>query len=102
MTENMSCMQKLYDHFMEELADAEHYYELATEHKRKNSNLAKTFVTIAEDEMRHATMLEKEIVNIVTNAGEGDTNERMIHSFMAKASHDAWVRAKAAKARYEA
>lgn len=101
MTESQFCMQKLYKHFMEELGDAESYFHLAYENKRKNAPLAKVFAQIGDDEMKHAGMLEKEIGNIVEKAGEGETNERIIHTFMMKAIADSWMRAKAAKSHYE-
>lgn len=101
MTEGQICMQKLYEHFMEELGDAEGYFHLAFEHKRKNPTLAKVFAQLGDDELKHANMLEKEIGNIVEKAGDGDTNERIVHTFMVKPIADSWMRAKAAKSHYE-
>lgn len=101
MTESQLCMQKLYEHFMEELGDAEEYFHLACEHKRKKPALAKVFAQLGDDELKHAAMLEKEVLGIVTNAGEGDTNEYVIHTFMKKPIADSWMRAKAAKSHYE-
>lgn len=101
MTESQMCMQTLYEHFMEELTDAETYFHQAAENKRKNASLAKVFAQLGDEELKHAAMLEKEIGVFVTNAGEGDTNERVIHTFMAKPISDAWTRAKSAKSHYE-
>lgn len=101
MSESQLCMRTLYEHFMEELSDAENYFHLAAEHKRKNASLAKVFAQLGDEELKHAGMLEKEIGVIVTNSGNGDTNERVIHTFMTKPISDSWTRAKAAKSHYE-
>ena len=64
MTERTKCMRELYEMLMEELSGAESYSRLACEHKVKNPDMAKKFDSIAADELKHAGMLETEIMAI--------------------------------------
>ena len=100
MTEHVKCMRELYGMLMEELSGAERYSKLACEHKAKNPELAKKFDAIAADELKHAGMLETEIMGIAKSSG-ADSQEAVIHDFMSDAIADAWTRAKSMQTRYK-
>ena len=100
MSENMRKLQKLYGMLMEELSGAENYSRLACEHKTKNPEEAKKFDSIASDELKHAGIIEQEIISIAKTAGP-ESNEAVIHDFMSDAISDAWMRAKSMQSRYK-
>ena len=100
MTEHVKCMRELYGMLMEELSGAESYSKLACEHKAKNPELAKKFDAIASDELKHAGMLETEIMTIAKASG-AESQETVIYDFMSDTVSDAWTRAKAAQSRYK-
>lgn len=85
---------------MEELSGSEKYSEMACAYKTKNPEMAKKFDANASDEMKHAGVIEQEIINVVKAAG-AESKEAVIHEFMKKAIHDGWMRAKNAQSCYK-
>ena len=99
MGDNVSLMKFLYGRVMEELTDAEVYFGKACATKRSAANVSKLFAQIADDELKHAEMLDKEIQKIVESVEDG-SNEHVIFDFMRDATADAYRRARTSKAMY--
>lgn len=63
----MLIIKKLCKMIKEELSDAEKYARCALNHKEDDKNLADTFYTLANEELRHMDMLHTQVVRIIND-----------------------------------
>lgn len=98
-------MEELYDRVDEELSDAKHYAWKALSYKTEMPELAKTFSSLAAEELRHAMTLNAEIEKLVKNAPtSADANAmamREIETFMKKKMNERMVAINSALAQYK-
>lgn len=75
----MKIISKLSDMIEEELKDAEKYIRCANDHKEDYPELADTFYKLSVEEIGHADMLHKQVVNLITEYRKehGDPPEKM-------------------------
>lgn len=61
----MRKISELYDHIKEEIEDAEEYIRDALRCKENDRDIADTYCTLAEEELKHAEALHKQVVRVI-------------------------------------
>ena len=61
----MKIIQTLSEYIEDEIGDSCKYAKMALEWKDQNRNLADTFFTLSQEEMKHMTMLHGEVVKLI-------------------------------------
>ena len=88
----MKIISKLSDMIEEELNDAEKYIRCAIDKKEEYPELAETFHKLSLEEINHADMLHKQVVNLTTEYRKehGDPPEKMqgIYDYLHKKQID--------------
>ena len=88
----MKIISKLSDMIEEELNDAEKYIRCAIDKKEEHPELAETFHKLSLEEINHADMLHKQVVNLITEYRKehGDPPEKMqgIYDYLHKKQID--------------
>lgn len=61
----MKMIKKLERYINEEIGDAKKYIECALAHKEENRDLADVFYDLSQQEVKHADMLHKQVVEMI-------------------------------------
>lgn len=88
----MKIIQTVVDHINDELDDANAYVKLAIENKTKHRNLAETFFTLGQEELKHSMMLHNEVVKLIEDYrrehGEPPAEMMAVYDYLHKKSID--------------
>ena len=84
----MKIIEELTDMIDEELGDAEKYVKCAMDKKEKYPSLAQVFIMLSNEELKHATVLHDEVVNIINeykaNGAEVPEGMQAIYDYLHK------------------
>lgn len=101
----MKIIQELSEYIDEEIGDACKYAKEALEWKDERRGLADVFFTLAQEEMRHMTMLHNEVVKLIDEyrktEGEPPANMLAVYDYLHEKQIDKAGKAKAYIAMYK-
>lgn len=87
----MGAIACLLKHMIEEVEDAETYANLALGVKEKDSGLADTYLTLAQEELGHFSRLSSQLDRYVSSV---PANSEELFSFAREKAFDGFIRAK--------